>query len=56
MLLRDRYAPFREVMYDSTKGAWELKRCGYATDSLYAVKLINIINRYGLKELDEVTI
>jgi hypothetical protein len=56
LLLRDRYAPFREVMYDSTKGAWELKRCGYATDSLYAVKLINIINRYGLKELDEVTI
>ena len=56
LLLRERYAPFREVMYDSTQGAWELKRCGYATDSQYAIKLIDIINRYGLKELDEVTI
>jgi len=56
LLLRERYAPFRKVMYDSTQGAWELKRCGYATDSLYAVKLINLIERYGLKELDEVTI
>ena len=56
LLLRERYAPFREVMYDSTKGAWALKRCGYATDSQYAIKLIDIINRYDLKELDEVTI
>ncbi len=56
LLLRERYAPFREVMYDSTKGAWELKRCGYATDSQYAIKLIDIINRYDLRELDEVTI
>ncbi|HKM02118.1 MAG TPA: stalk domain-containing protein [Sedimentibacter sp.] len=56
LLLRERYAPFREVMYDSTNGAWELKRCGYATDSQYAIKLIDIINRYDLRELDEVTI
>ena len=56
LLLRERYAPFREVMYDSTKGAWALKRCGYATDSQYAIKLIDIINRYDLKGLDEVTI
>ncbi len=56
LLLRERYAPFREVMYDSTKGAWALKRCGYATDSQYAIKLIDIIERYDLKELDEVTI
>jgi len=56
LLLRERYAPFREVMHDSTKGAWALKRCGYATDSQYAIKLIDIINRYGLRELDEVTI
>jgi hypothetical protein len=56
LLTRERYAPFREAMYDSTKGAWELKRCGYATDSQYAIKLIDIINRYDLKELDEVTI
>lgn len=56
LLLRERYAPFREVMFDSTKGAWELKRCGYATDSQYAMKLVDIINRYNLKELDEETI
>lgn len=56
LLLRERYAPFREVMYDSTLGAWELKRCGYATDSQYAIKLIDIINRYDLRSLDEVTI
>ena len=56
LLYMERYAPFREVMYDSAKGAWALKRCGYATDSQYAIKLIDIINRYDLKELDEVTI
>lgn len=56
LLTKERYAPFRAVMYDSTKGAWELKRCGYATDSQYAIKLIDLINRYDLKKLDEVTI
>ena len=56
LLLRERYAPFREVMYDSTQGAWALKRCGYATDSQYSIKLIDIINRYDLRELDETTI
>lgn len=56
LLLRERYAPFREVMFDSTKGAWALRRCGYATDSQYAIKLVDIINRYDLKKLDEVTI
>ena len=56
LLLRERYAPFREVMHDSTKGAWALRRCGYATDSQYSIKLIDIINRYDLKELDRVTI
>ncbi len=56
LLYMERYAPFRDVMYDSAKGAWALKRCGYATDSQYAIKLIDIINRYDLKELDEVTI
>ncbi len=56
LLLRERYAPFREVMFDSTQGAWALKRCGYATDSQYSIKLIDIINRYDLRELDEVTI
>ncbi len=41
-------------MYDYTKGAWELKRAGYATDPEYPIKLINIINSYKLDELDKV--
>ena len=56
LLTKSRYEPFREVMFDSTQGAWALRRCGYATDSQYSVKLINIINLYNLKELDETTI
>lgn len=56
LLTKERYAPFRAVMFDSTQGAWALRRCGYATDSSYAIKLIDIINRYDLKKLDEVTI
>ncbi|MBP1925993.1 hypothetical protein J2Z76_001857 [Sedimentibacter acidaminivorans] len=54
LLTKERYAPFRAVMFDSTQGAWALRRCGYATDSQYSIKLIDIINRYNLKELDEV--
>lgn len=53
LLTKERYAPFRAVMFDSTQGAWALRRCGYATDSQYSIKLIDIINRYDLKELDE---
>lgn len=56
LLTKERYAPFRAVMFDSTQGAWALRRCGYATDSQYSIKLIDIINRYDLKELDEVGI
>lgn len=56
LLTRERYAPFRAVMFDSTLGAWELRRCGYATDSSYAIKLIDIINRYNLRNLDKVGI
>lgn len=56
LLTRERYAPFRAVMFDSTQGAWALRRCGYATDSSYAIKLIDIINRYNLKNLDKVSI
>ena len=51
-----RYEPYRMVMYDSSLGAWALKRCGYATDSKYPVKLINLIEQYGLQELDRVSI
>ncbi|MGB4438229.1 MAG: stalk domain-containing protein [Sedimentibacter sp.] len=56
LLTKSRYEPFRQVMFDSTQGAWALKRCGYATDSSYSVKLINIINLYNLKALDETSI
>ncbi len=56
LLTKERYAPFRAVMFDSTQGAWALRRCGYATDSQYSIKLIDIINRYDLKVLDEVGI
>lgn len=56
LLTRDRYSPFREVMHDSTQGAWALRRCGYATDSKYPLKLIDIIKRYGLEALDNAKI
>ncbi len=56
LLTASRYQPFRETMHDSTQGAWALRRAGYATDSKYPVKLINIIKTYGLGKLDEVSI
>lgn len=56
LLTKSRYAPLREVMHDSTQGAWALRRCGYATDSKYPLKLIDIIKRYDLHLLDEVSI
>ncbi|MBN2852117.1 MAG: glucosaminidase domain-containing protein [Clostridia bacterium] len=52
LLTSSRYAPFRDVMYDSTLGAWAIKRAGYATDPLYPIKLMNLIKLYNLKELD----
>lgn len=51
-----RYEPYREVMYDSTLGAYAIRRCGYATDPNYPMKLIDIIDKYDLKKLDEVSI
>lgn len=56
LLTKSRYAPLREVMHNSTQGAWALRRCGYATDSKYPLKLIDIIKRYNLQSLDEVGI
>jgi len=56
LLTKERYGPFREVMHNYTEGAWALKRCGYATDSKYPLKLIDIIERYELYKLDEVGI
>ncbi len=56
LLNLERYEPFTEVMFDYTKGAWALKRAGYATDPNYPIKLINIINQYNLDELDKIEI
>lgn len=56
LLKLDRYKPFREVMYDYTQGAWAIKRAGYATDSMYPLKLMRIIKQYNLQELDKVKI
>lgn len=56
LLKAERYGIFREVMHDSTRGAWALRRAGYATNSLYPIKLMNIIKQYNLEELDKVGI
>ncbi len=56
LMTRERYADYREVMFDSTMGAWALKRAGYATDSQYPVKLIRIIRQYDLVALDQIAI
>lgn len=53
LLTRERYIPYTEVMFNSTSGAYALRRCGYATDSKYPGKLIDIIERYNLDKLDE---
>lgn len=51
-----RYEPFTEVMYDYTKAAWAIKRAGYATDPKYPIKLIDIIYKYKLADLDKIEI
>ncbi len=52
LLTASRYGIFRDVMQDSTQGAWALKRAGYATDSKYPIKLMDIIKLYNLEKLD----
>ncbi|MGE5672859.1 MAG: stalk domain-containing protein [Mycobacterium leprae] len=54
LLTRAWYAPFRAVMSNPVLGAWGLKRSGYATDSQYPTKLINIMNQYDLFKLDNI--
>lgn len=52
-LLRSRYAPLFELDPTDYAGwARGLKSCGYATDPNYAVRLIAIIERYGLYRYD----
>lgn len=55
LLKAQRYSIFRDVMHNSSQGAWALRRAGYATDSKYPLKLINIIESYNLNKLDEVS-
>jgi len=56
LLELSRYQQYREVMHDSTQGAWAIRRAGYATDPKYPLKLIDIIKKYDLMKLDQVKI
>lgn len=56
LLTAPRYGIYRDVMHDSTQGAWALRRAGYATDSSYSMKLMKLIKDYNLRELDRVGI
>ena len=47
---------FRDVMHDSTQGAWALRRAGYATDPQYPIKLMKLIKQHNLHKLDEISI
>lgn len=46
-----RYAPVRNAK-TAEEQCRQLYKCGYATDSLYASKLISIINTWSLKQYD----
>lgn len=54
LLNASRYSIFRDVMYDSSLGAWSIRRAGYATDPRYPIKLMRIIDEYELKALDKI--
>lgn len=44
--------PLREAGSDSTRQITAIKNCGYATDSNYINKIVDIIKRYNLKQYD----
>ena len=44
--------PLREAGTDSTKQITAIKNCGYATDSNYVNKIVDIIKRHNLKQYD----
>lgn len=44
--------PLREADSDSTKQITAIKNCGYATDSKYVDKIVDIIKRYNLAQYD----
>ena len=54
LLEASRYSIFRDVMYDSSLGAWAIRRAGYATDPQYPLKLMRIIKLYDLEKLDRI--
>lgn len=54
LLTGARYEIFRSVIFDSSLGAWALKRAGYATDSKYPIKLMDLIETHQLYKLDEI--
>lgn len=54
LLKASRYSIFRDVMYDSSLGAWAIRRAGYATDPQYPLKLMRIIKEYDLETLDKI--
>ncbi|MCR3956385.1 MAG: stalk domain-containing protein [Gudongella sp.] len=56
LLQKERYGIFRDVMYNSTMGAWAIRRAGYATDPGYPIKLMDIIRVNNLREFDKVTL
>ncbi len=55
LLQKERYGIFRDVMYNSTMGAWAIRRAGYATDPQYPIKLMNIIKQNNLMDYDKVS-
>ena len=44
--------PLREAGTDSTKQITAIKNCGYATDSKYVDKIVDIIKRFNLTQYD----
>ena len=44
--------PLREAGSDSTRQVTAIKKCGYATDSGYVAKIVDIIKRHNLKQYD----
>ena len=43
-------------MYNSSMGAWAIRRAGYATDPNYPIKLMDIIRVNNLRDYDKVSL
>ena len=55
LISQGRYKSLQDHKLDYKKWAVGLKKAGYATDKKYATKLINIIEKYQLQQLDKLT-